>query len=146
MIITSSDCYKKYGDPHTEKFMAMWDVPSELEIGVIPRRIYCNIDLVLPLSNAFKSLIETGMVNELKTWDGCFNIRQVRGYENSNPPKMSLHSWGIAIDVNAFENGMGKIGRLSDGFISCFKQNGFDYGGEFSRSDPMHFQLRSDRI
>jgi hypothetical protein len=117
--------------------MMLWDVPSELEIGVIPRRIYCNKDLVEPLSKAFKALIETGNVTELKTWDGCFNIRTIRGSST-----MSLHSWGVAVDLNAFENGLGKIPRLSDGFVLCFTQNGFDWGGRFGRPDGMHFQLQ----
>ena len=142
MIITSSDCYKKYGDPSGQKFMAMWDVPAELEIGVIPKRLYCNKDLVVPLSGAFKSLIETGLVDELKTWDGCFNIRYMRG----STTIMSLHSWGIAVDVNAFENQLKQIPKLSDGFVQCFKQNGFNWGGDFSRPDGMHFELRRDRI
>lgn len=142
MLITSSDCYTKYGDPHSEKFMTMWDVPAELEIGVIPKRLYCNVDLVAPLSEAFKSLIETGLVTELKTWDGCFNIRPMRG----STTIMSLHSWGIAVDVNAFENQIGSVGKLSDGFIQCFKQSGFNHGGDFRRPDPMHFELRRDRI
>jgi len=142
MILTSADCYSKYGDPHKEKFMTMWDVPTTLEIGVIPKRIYCNHDLILPLSGAFRSLIDTGIVSELKTWDGCFNIRFVRGSKTV----MSLHSWGVAIDLNAFENQMGQVGKLSDGFVNCFTQNGFNYGGNFSRPDPMHFELRKDRI
>ena len=142
MILLSSDCYKKYGAPQSEKFMTMWDVPASLEIGVIPKRIYCNVDLVIPLSNAFKSLIETGHVNELKTWDGCFNIRKAR----ASSTVMSLHSWGVAIDVNAFEKGMGQVPKLSDGFVQCFKQAGFTWGGDFSRPDGMHFERRKDRI
>lgn len=142
-MITSTDCYKKYGVPSDHaKWMTLWDVPSELEIGVIPKRIFCNTDLILPLQNAFRSLIDTGSVGELKTWDGCFNIRTIRG----STTEMSLHSWGIAIDVNAFENGMGKIPRLSDSFVQCFKVNGFDWGGDFHYPDGMHFQLRKDRI
>ncbi|MBV5334406.1 MAG: M15 family metallopeptidase [Sulfuricurvum sp.] len=137
-MITPDDCYKKYGQPSgNNKCMMLWDVPSELEIGVIPRRIYCNKDLVEPLSKAFKALIETGNVTELKTWDGCFNIRTIRGSST-----MSLHSWGVAVDLNAFENGLGKIPRLSDGFVLCFTQNGFDWGGRFGRPDGMHFQLQ----
>lgn len=117
--------------------MTLWDVPPELEIGVIPKRIYCNKDLIGPLSGAFKALIQTGNVQELKTWDGCFNIRTIKGSD-----KMSLHSWAIAVDLNAFENQLGSIPRLSDGFVLCFTQNGFDWGGKFSRLDGMHFQLK----
>ena len=57
--------------------MVLWDVPKELEIGVIPKKIYCNKDMIEPLTKAFKNLIATGLVKELKTWDGCFNIRGV---------------------------------------------------------------------
>lgn len=137
-MITSADCYKKYGPPQKQKFLTMWDVPTELEIGVIPKRLYCNVDLILPLSKAFKWLIETGHVKELITWDGCFNIRYVKG----SSTEMSLHSWAIAIDVNAFENGLRQVPKLSDGFVLCFKQAGFDWGGDFKRQDGMHFQLK----
>jgi hypothetical protein len=54
---------------------------------------------------------------------------------------MSLHSWGIAIDVNAFENGLGQTPKLSAGFVKCFTDNGFDWGGVWKRLDSMHFQL-----
>lgn len=137
-MICSNDCFKKYGTPTTNnKWLTLWDVPTNLEIGVIPKRIYCNKDLIEPLSRVFKALIETGNVKELKTWDGCFNIRQIKGSS-----AMSLHSWGIAVDINAFENQLGMIPRLSDGFVLCFTQNGFDWGGNFSRKDGMHFQLQ----
>lgn len=143
-MITSDDCYKKYGQPRADgKYLTLWDVPTELEIGVIPKRIYCNHDLILPLSSAFRALIQTGLVSELRTWDGCFNIRPMRGVEHFSM-KMSLHSWAIAVDLNAFENGQGKIPKLSDGFVQCFKNSGFDWGGDFINSpvDGMHFQLK----
>lgn len=116
--------------------MVLWDVPSELEIGVIPKRIYCNKDMVEPLKLAFKKLIDTKCVNELKTWDGCFNIRKKRGLTS-----MSLHSWGLAIDVNAFENGLNQAPKLSKLFVSCFITSGFEWGGTWTRKDGMHFQL-----
>ena len=56
-MLTASQCYKKYGAPTDEKFMVLWDVPKELEIGVIPKRIYCNKDMIEPLTKAFKILL-----------------------------------------------------------------------------------------
>ena len=136
-MILSADCFKKYGHPAPDnKCMTLWDVPEELEIGVIPNRIYCNKDLVKPLKKAFKSLIDTGCVKELKTWDGCFNIRKIRGGKS-----MSLHSWGLAIDVNAFENGLYAEPKLTEAFVKCFTDAGFDWGGKWTRKDGMHFQL-----
>lgn len=136
-MVTSAQALKKYGDPTLEKNMVVWDVPTELEVGVIPKKIYCNKDLVKPLEQAFRNLISRGFVKELKTWDGCFNIRKKRGLAS-----MSLHSWGIAIDVNAAWNGLGKTPVLSAGFVKCFTDAGFDWGGTWkNRPDGMHFQL-----
>jgi hypothetical protein len=136
-MIFPADCHKKYGAPTADnKCMTLWDVPEDLEIGVIPKRIYCNKDMVKPLTKAFKALIKTGAVSELKTWDGCFNIRKMR-----KGNLMSLHSWGVAIDVNAFENGLHQQPKLSAGFVKCFTDAGFDWGGTWSRKDGMHFQL-----
>jgi len=137
-MVTSAQCLKKYGDPVLQKNLVMWDVPTTLEVGIIPKKIYCNKDLVGPLSKALTALIATGYVKELKTWDGCFNIRKKRGLSS-----MSLHSWGIAIDVNAFENGLNMTPKLSAGFVKCFTDNGFDWGGTWTRKDGMHFQLKT---
>jgi hypothetical protein len=102
--------------------------------------------MVGPLSNAFKKLIDTNCVDELKTWDGCFNIRKKRGLSS-----MSLHSWGLAVDVNAFCNPLGLTREqielrgmtpLSEEFLDCFRSSGFDCGADWkSRPDFMHFQL-----
>ena len=135
-MLNSDKCFSILGDPSLEKDMILWDVPAELEIGVIPKRLYCNKRMVAPLTQAFKNLINSGHVNELKTWDGCFNIRAKRGATS-----FSLHSWGLAIDVNAAWNQFGKEATLSEGFIKCFTKAGFDWGGIWHKPDGMHFQL-----
>lgn len=136
-MVSSKQCYAKFGEPSaSNKCMTLWDVPTELEIGIIPKRIFCNRLMVEPLKKAFKNLIDTGAVKELKTWDGCFNIRKKRGLST-----MSLHSWGLAIDVNAFENGLYQTPKLSPTFAKCFTDAGFDWGGNWLRQDGMHFQL-----
>jgi hypothetical protein len=135
-MVTSAQALKKYGDPNKQSALTLWDVPGYLEIGVIPKKIYCNKDMVKPLAAALQALIATGHVKELKTWDGCFNIRKKRGLGS-----MSLHSWGIAVDVNAFENGLNMTPKLSAGFVKCFTDNGFEWGGTWQRKDGMHFQL-----
>lgn len=139
-MITSKQCFDKWGDPLTTHdegtYMVMWDVPAELEIGIIPKKIYCNKAMIGPLTKAFKNLIDRDCVKELKTWDGCFNIRNKRGLDSQ-----SLHSWGIAIDVNAFENQLNQTPKLSRAFVKCFTEAGFDWGGVWTRKDGMHFQL-----
>lgn len=137
-MITATQALNHYGQPvNGAAWLTLWDVPAELEIGVIPKKIYCNKDLVKPLAKAFWNLIERGYVDELQTWDGCFNIRQARGLNS-----WSLHSWAIAVDVNASENGLNQTPKLSSGFVACFTDAGFDWGGHWKRKDGMHFQLK----
>lgn len=137
-MITSAMCMAKYGAPELERAMVMFDVPAELELGVIPKRVYCNRDMVLPLTNAFKNIINRNLVHELKTWDGCFNIRNKR-----MGVSLSLHSWGIAIDINAAWNRMGKKPTMSKELVACFEDAGFEWGGRWAKPDGMHFQLRN---
>jgi hypothetical protein len=54
---------------------------------------------------------------------------------------VSIHSWGCAIDCNAFENGLGKPPKLTPGFVKCFTDAGMEWGGNWKRPDGMHFQL-----
>lgn len=154
--LTGLDFYKQFGDPSKKKFintLVVWDVPAELEIGFIPKRIYCHPALIGPLSKAFFNLISRGYVDELKTWDGCWNLRPIRGYEKKYDALMkagkveqamkylSIHSWAGSVDLNAAENGLGKKPKLSRGFVKCFTDAGFEWGGNWARPDGMHFQL-----
>ena len=137
-MITSKQCFLKWGDPaqNEAQFMVMWDVPSELEHGAIPRRIYCNKAMVAPLTQAFRNVIDRSLSEQVKTWDGCFNIRNKRGSISS-----SLHSWGIAVDINAAWNGFGKEPTMPKELVKCFTDAGFDWGGLWQKKDGMHFQL-----
>ena len=138
MTVSSSTCQVKYGNPEKETHMILWDVPAHLEIGAIPKRLYCNGDMIVPLGQAFENIIQRGLIDQLKTFDGCFNIRKkVQG----NSP--SLHSWGVAVDINAAWNGYGKKPTMSKELVACFADAGFDWGGVWSRADGMHFQLSS---
>lgn len=135
-MITSSECLKKFGDPVLEKSMVLFDVPTEMELGVIPKRIYCNKQMVEPLRKALQNIIDRNLVSQLKTWDGCFQIRNKR--TGISP---SLHSWGLAVDINAAWNGLGKKPTMSKELVACFTDAGFDWGGTWSKPDGMHFQL-----
>lgn len=133
-MVTSNDCFAKYGAAEDQKFMKLYDL--DVDIHAVPKRVYCNVDMIKPLRTALNFIKNRGLSNELKTWDGVFCIRKKRGARS-----YSLHSWGIAVDVNAFENGMGSESKLSEGFVKCFKDAGFDWGGDWKRRDPMHFQI-----
>jgi hypothetical protein len=137
-MVTSQNCLNKYGPPsESNPNLVLWNVPRELQVSVVPKRIYINKDMIEPLTQAIKNLIERKFISELKTWDGCFNIRKKRGLTS-----WSLHSWAVAVDLNAFENGLNMKPQLSLGFVKCFTDAGFDWGGLWhTRVDGMHFQL-----
>lgn len=138
-MITANDCLKKYGNPTLEKHMTIFQPIDSLvkgSNGVIPKKIYCNIDLIHPLQQVLSNLASEGLLTELKTWNGCFNIRKTTGGSS-----FSLHSWGVAIDINAATNAYNKKPTLSKEFVACFKRAGFDWGGDWKVPDGMHFQL-----
>jgi hypothetical protein len=140
MALKSNECLKVLGNPRTNeaKYMVLWNVPVNLQQGKIPKRIYCNKIMIEPLTKAFSDIISCGLLGELHSWNGCFNIRPIRGYKSV----WSLHSWGIAIDINASTNQLGKQGNISPELVECFTKNGFDWGGVWKRPDPMHFQIK----
>jgi hypothetical protein len=152
-MVSSKECLVKYGIPYDDtattvnentkfegKWMTLWDIPADinLAIPVLPNKIYCNKDLVAPLEKAFRNIIARGLTKEVKTWDGCFNIRMKRGLSS-----LSLHSWAIAIDINAAWNGLGKVSTMSKELVACFVDAGFEWGGTWTRLDGMHFQLKT---
>lgn len=140
-MVTSIDCERKYGKPDANmerRNMVLWNLPGDIKqmIPSIPYKVYCNKDLVRHLEYALRNLIERDLACHIKTWDGCFNIRLIRGGST-----WSLHSWGIAIDINAAWNGLGQKPQMPAEVVKCFTDAGFDWGGTWSRPDGMHFQL-----
>ena len=117
--------------------MVLFDVPRECWTAAVPRRIYCNRDLVVPLTKALALVVNRGLASKIRTWDGCFNIRTKRGGTSA-----SLHSWGLAIDINASWNRMGQPSTQDLRLVACFIESGFDWGGAWARPDAMHFQLK----
>lgn len=138
-MVRPADCIAKYGMPSMKsKWLQVLDIPPIYQYEFLPKHIYCNYDMHQPLIKALMWLKKEDVIKEIKTYDGCFNIRKMR-----NANAYSLHSWAIAIDLNAFDNPMYSKGKWSKTFIDCMIEAGFDYGGNWiKRTDPMHFQLR----
>ncbi len=140
-MTTHKDAYRKYGEPDEQferKWMTLYHVPEQLQLGAIPKRIYMNKDMVQPFTTFLMAVHREGIGHEIRTWDGCFNVRKQRGFTFAP----SLHSWGIAFDMNAAWNGLGQEPTLSQKMIACIKEAGFDWGGDWRRRlDGMHSQL-----
>jgi hypothetical protein len=99
--------------------------------------LYVNNSITYHLIKTLSELKDKGLAKEIKTFDGCLNIRKVRGAS-----RWSAHAYGLAIDLNASLNPVGTKGSWSPEFIEVWEKNGWKWGGRFKRlKDPMHFSL-----
>lgn len=99
--------------------------------------VYVNKDMIPALERALRNIIDRGLIDELKTFDGCFMVRDVRG----EPGHLSCHCYALAIDCNASENQLGHEPKVSPELVKCFTDEGFSWGGNFHRKDGMHYSF-----
>lgn len=142
---TQTQLIKAMGNPYTarlkfeKKFMDLWDIPDDINkaIPALPNKLYINYLIIQPLEDTFRELIASGLHKEIKTFDGCFNVRVKRGSEG-----ISTHAWGIAVDLNATWNPFrGKV-TWSKKFLDVWRRNGWICGADWSEKsrDGMHMQ------
>lgn len=136
----------KYGPPdrdHINQSCTIWHIQEDFP-WFPAQSIFINKDFKELLYGAFKKLEAAGLHVEIKTYNGCYSDRDVRGSTST-----SLHAWAAALDLNAKTNGMvvgptpaQRKGSWSDAFISVMKEAGVFFGGDFHvRADPMHWAL-----
>lgn len=139
-MTTTSMILAKYGEPgviYQSKFCEVWKIADDFS-WFPASKIFINSDFKKKLFSAFFNLEKTGCSKEIKTFDGCYNDRTVRGRNST-----SLHAWAMAIDLNA---SLEKLGQVNTGwsgqFVAIMKAAGIYWGGDWiSRKDPMHFAL-----
>ena len=96
--------------------------------------------LIAGFCKEFNELIEPIEGGALDDWGYCF--RMVRG----STAKLSNHSSGTAIDLNATKHPLGKVGTFPAEKVPMIralaKKYGMIWGGDFkSRPDEMHFEI-----
>jgi len=96
--------------------------------------------LIAAFCKDFHELIEPIDGGQLDDWGYCF--RNVRGSND----KLSNHSSGTAIDLNATKHPLGKVGTFPAEKVPMIralaKKYGMIWGGDFkSRADEMHFEI-----
>lgn len=118
-------------------------LPKPLPLGWKPETsvssFACHKLLEDNFTEVFQRIHSEGFWGDLKSFDGAYNYRALRG-----ATRLSLHSWGVAIDLNAEHNKLGTEGSMSKDVVRIFMEEGFLWGGHFvKRKDPMHFQYAS---
>lgn len=127
-----------WGDPYHDANYEVFHIvriPLAVAGGAV-KMVACHKGIAARLGALFAGLHAGGHQSLIRTYDGAFNIRPIRG---SQTP--SLHSWGLAIDLNAEAFPLGSTERQDAILLRGFAAQGFFYGGNFQhRKDPMHWQ------
>lgn len=102
--------------------------------------VTCHRVMLPQLRSALAEIQAEGLEDTINRGDygGCFAPRFI-GRDAGNG--LSLHTWGIAIDLNVSQNQRGTPGALDPAVVRIFKRWGFAWGGDWSWTDPMHFEL-----
>lgn len=101
-------------------------------------RVTCHRLIVPQLRAAMRELEARGLAGTVKSFDGCYVPRFI---ERDPGRSVSLHTWGIAFDLNAMTNLPGRRGDMDMRVVDVMKRWGFRWGGDWSYPDPMHFEL-----
>lgn len=104
--------------------------------------VRCHRLLIPRLQAALEAVQRSGLSHLIRPNDygGCYVPRFI----DRDPTKpLSLHAFGLAVDLNVSTNGLGSRGDLDPRVVQAFERVGFIWGGRWARPDPMHFELSS---
>jgi hypothetical protein len=125
-----------YGDPDARGFKRR----NIVEIEFLGRAMFVHEDAArhfFRLERLFEArapdYAATVAVGELDDWS--YLNRNVRGLEVK-----SNHAFGLAVDINALANPLGTTGDMPAEVVSQWEAEGGEWGGDWSRPDPMHFE------
>jgi len=99
-------------------------------------RLRCHNKLAPIFAEVFAAIQERQLMEQVRDCDGSYCFRR-----KSSGGGLSVHSWGIAIDLNVPTNQPQTPGDMAPELIALFGEYGFEWGGDWSSyRDPMHFQ------
>ncbi len=101
-------------------------------------RVTCNKVMLPELRAALTEIVDRGLANKIHVgeYGGCFVPRFIAGTSS-----LSFHTFGTAIDINVPGNQRGTSGQIDRTVVSIFEHWGFQWGGTWHYTDPMHFEL-----
>lgn len=102
--------------------------------------VTCHRVVVPQLRDALSEVSRAGLADAIDPGDygGCYVPRFI-GHDPDLG--LSLHTWGIALDLNVATNQRGTAGQMDLRVVAIFKKWGFAWGGDWRWTDPMHFEL-----
>lgn len=152
--MTTDQIIKKYGKPNETGagYLVTIDLPYPMRLSwdtkVVVKKMVCHKLIAEQLKAVFRDLLLAYGYEKIKElgidlFGGCFNFRKMRGGTS-----WSLHSWGIAIDLDPERNQL-KENHTTARFarpeykpmIDIFYKHGFQSLGVEKDYDWMHFEI-----
>ncbi|MGH3658938.1 MAG: M15 family metallopeptidase, partial [Micromonosporaceae bacterium] len=117
-------------------------VATNLVTGTVPilGLVTCHRVMLPRLHGALQEVVDRRLARTIDPGDfgGCYSPRFI---ERDPTRGLSLHTWGIAVDLNVSGNQVGTGGSLDRRVVEIFDRWGFAWGGRWRTPDPMHFEL-----
>ena len=144
-LSSRSSVEKFYGKPGDESNLISFDFPFPTYYD--GKRVYTGRCHKKVKDSLVRVLTEIGtlygkkeeIMEEAQDYCGIFNFRPKRGGTS-----LSLHSWGIAIDLDADDNSFRDSWPVKADMpleiMECFAREGWTSAGAFWGYDSMHFQ------
>jgi len=134
--------------PEDEKERWNWEnenlcivkLPFQIPYSFDKRKVVKSLRVHKKIGNivldTFNYIKEKGIEELVKDCAGAYVYRAKR----SNPKQLSVHSWGIAIDINCLDNPFGETPKQPHLLVEAFSKFGWVWGGYWKKPDGMHFQ------
>lgn len=102
--------------------------------------VTCHKAMLPQMRAALLEIVQRGLADKIHPdeYAGCYYPRFI-----ANSTSLSLHSFGIAFDINVPGNQRGVAGDIDRTVVSIFKKWGFGWGGDWKWTDPMHFEMNA---
>jgi hypothetical protein len=102
--------------------------------------VRCNKAMLPQLRAALTEIVQRGLASKIhrSEYGGCYVPRYI-GHDPSQG--LSFHTWGTAIDLNVPGNQRGTVGTIDRTVVEIFRKWGFNWGGTWHYTDPMHFEM-----
>lgn len=102
--------------------------------------VRCNKAMLPQLRAALTEIVQRGLASKIhpNEYGGCYVPRFI-GHDPAQG--LSFHTWGTAIDLNVPGNQRGTVGTIDRTVVDIFRKWGFNWGGTWRWTDPMHFEM-----
>ena len=102
--------------------------------------VTCNKGMLPQLRAALTEVVQSGLAAQIHPGEsaGCSYPRFIARRPSAG---LSMHAWGIAVDLNVPGNQRGTVGQMDRRVVAIFKKWGFAWGGDWNYTDPMHFEM-----